>query len=99
MARSSGRATRYSAAEQLGLRQVARPADSASRMPQQLAGIVPLVERLGRVDALVALQPDQRRVEHGGQRLGRLGLADAGLAFEQQRLRQPHGAEQRRRQP
>ena len=44
---------------------------------QQLAGIVPLVQRLGGVDAVVALQPDQRRVEDRRERLGRLGLADA----------------------
>ena len=31
--------------------------------PQQLPRVVPLVEGLGRVDALVALQADQRRVE------------------------------------
>jgi hypothetical protein len=61
---------------------------------QELAGIVPLVEGLGGVDALVALEADQRRVEHRGERLGRLGLADARLAFEQQRLRQAHRAEQ-----
>ena len=66
---------------------------------QQLARVVPLVERLGGVDALVALQPQQWRVEHLGQRLGRLGLADPGLAFEQDRLGQLGGEEQRRRQP
>jgi hypothetical protein len=65
---------------------------------EQLAGVVPLVQCLGGVDALVALQPDQRRVQHECQRLGRLGLADARLAFEQQRLRQAHAQEHRRRQ-
>ena len=59
-------------------------------------GIVPLVERLGGVDALVALQAHERRVEHRGERLGRLGLADARLALEQQRLRQAHAEEERR---
>jgi hypothetical protein len=49
---------------------------------QQLAGVVPLVERLGGVDPVVALQADERGVEHGGERLGRLGLADARLALE-----------------
>ena len=38
---------------------------------QQLARIVPLVQRLGRVDPVVALQADQRRVEDRGERLGR----------------------------
>ena len=42
---------------------------SARRMLEQLARVVPLVERLGRVDALVALQADQRRVEHGASAL------------------------------
>ena len=46
---------------------------------------VPVVERLGRVDALVALQPDQRQLERLGDRLGERGLAGAGLALEQQR--------------
>jgi hypothetical protein len=52
---------------------------------QQLAGVVPLVERLVGVDALVALQPDELPPEHGGQHPGDLGLADAGLALQQQR--------------
>ena len=65
---------------------------------EQLARVVPLVERLGGVDPLVALQPDQRRVEHGRERPGRLGLADARLALEQQRLRQAQAEEHRRRQ-
>ena len=65
---------------------------------QQLAGIVPFVQRLGRVDALVTLQPDEGRVEHGGQRLGGRGLADPRLTLEQQRLRQPGTQEHRRGQ-
>ena len=66
---------------------------------QQLPRVVPLVGGLGDVDALVALQPDQRGAERGGQRLGGRGLADAGLALQQDRLAQSHRAEQRRRQP
>jgi hypothetical protein len=42
---------------------------------EELARVVPLVEGLGGGQALVALQPDQRRVQDGGERLGRLGLA------------------------
>ena len=64
---------------------------------QQLPRVVPLVERLRRVDALVALQAYQRRVEHGGQRPSRLRLADACLALEQERLGQPQAEEHRRR--
>ena len=50
---------------------------------EQLAGVVPLVQRLGGVDALVALQADQRGVEHERQCLGGLGLAGTRLALEQ----------------
>ena len=46
-----------------------------------LRGVVPLVECRGDVEPLVALQPDQRPVERGGQHLGDLGLADTRLAF------------------
>ena len=52
---------------------------------EQLAGVVPLVDGLGDVDALVALQADQLAAGPAGQHLGHLGLADAGLALEQQR--------------
>ena len=50
-----------------------------------LAGVVPLVDRRGDVEALVALQPDQRPLQRRGQHLGDFGLADAGLAFAEQR--------------
>ena len=65
---------------------------------QQLARVVPLVQRLGRVDPVVALKADQRRLEDGRERLGRLGLADPGLALEQQRLGQAQAEEHRRRE-
>ncbi len=52
---------------------------------QQLAGVVPLIQRLARVDALIALQAHQLSTAGGGQRLGELGLADAGLALQEQR--------------
>jgi hypothetical protein len=55
---------------------------------QQLARIVPVVQRVVDVDALVALQPDERRAGRRGECLGELGLPDAGLAFEQQRAAQ-----------
>ena len=61
---------------------------------QQLARIVPFVQGLGSVDPLVALQPDEGRVERGRQGLRRLGLADTGFTFEQQWLRQARRAEQ-----
>ena len=52
---------------------------------EQLALVVPLVERGVLVETLVALQPDQLGRVDRGERLGDLGLADAGLALEQQR--------------
>ena len=88
--RSSGPARcRYSRPNSSLLGERRRRAASASRIAQQLARVVPLVERLGGVDALVALQPDQR----GAQRRAASALAASvlptpGLALEQQRLRQ-----------
>ena len=55
---------------------------------QQLAGVVPLVDRVVDVEALVALQPDQIGAESGSQSAGDFGLADAGLAFQEQRAAQ-----------
>ena len=52
---------------------------------QDLAREVPVVERLGGVDPLVALQPDQRQPQPLGDRLGQRGLAGARLPLEQQR--------------
>ena len=65
---------------------------------QELAGVVPLVDGLGHVDALVALQPQQLAARPGGQHLGHLGLAHPGLALEQQRAVQGQGQEDRRGQ-
>ena len=62
---------------------------------QQLAGVVPLVDGLAGVDALVALQPHELAARPAGQHLGHLGLADAGLALEQQRALQAQGEEDR----
>ena len=61
---------------------------------EQLARVVPLVQRLGGGDALVALQPDQRGVDRRGQGLGGLGLAHPWLALEQDRLPHPDGQEE-----
>ena len=54
----------------------------------ELALIVPFVERRARVEPLVALHADELGAVHGGERLGDLGLADARLAFDQQRALQ-----------
>ena len=53
------------------------PAASAMRISSICARIVPLVDRRGDVEPLVALQADQPAPERGGQHLGDLGLADA----------------------
>ncbi len=53
---------------------------------EQLARVAPVVERVGDVDALVALQPDQAAAGDVGEHLRQLGLADARLALQQQRL-------------
>ena len=58
---------------------------------QQLLAVVPLVERLGLVEALVALQAHEAAVEVLGQRLGELGLADARRALDEDRLAEPRG--------
>src|SRR3984885_6632826 len=66
---------------------------------QHLTGVVPFVERLVGVDALVALQPDQPAAQHVSKNLGNLSLADPDLALQQDRAVQVQRDEQRRRQP
>ena len=68
-----------------------RLADPLGLDAQQLLLVVPLVEGLGLVEALVALQADQAGAGHLGHRLGQLGLAGAGRALDQDRLAQPLG--------
>src|SRR4051812_37942699 len=53
---------------------------------QQLLAVVPFVERLGLVEALVALQAHEAAVEVLRQRTGELRLADAGRALDEDRL-------------
>src|SRR5437773_7821913 len=53
---------------------------------QELARVVPFIDRVREVDAFVALQADQPRAEHVGHDLGRFGLADPGLALDEQGL-------------
>src|SRR5215203_1065911 len=50
---------------------------------EELARVVPLVDGLVDVYALVALQADERRLEDAGENFGDLGLADPRLAFEE----------------
>ncbi len=62
---------------------------------EDLPRVVPLVDRALEIEALVALEPDQRAIEHRGQHLGDLGLADAGLALEEERLAETQREEHR----
>ena len=66
---------------------------------QQLARVVPLVDGVRDVEALVALQADQPGAERARERLGQLGLADPGLALQQQRLLDRQRQEEGRREP
>ena len=66
---------------------------------QELAGVVPVVDGLAGVDALVALQADQLAAGPPAEHLGDLGLADAGLALEQQRSLQRQRQEDAGGQP
>ena len=74
--------------------------DAALRGPdrEELPGIVPVVDRVVQVDALVALQADEPGAPCRGQGARDLRLADSGLALEQQRLvegeREPQGRRQ-----
>ena len=57
---------------------------------EELLLVVPLVQGHRRVQALVALEPDQIGSEHAGHDLGHLGLADARVPLDQERLPEGH---------
>ena len=63
---------------------------------QELPGVVPLVDGLGDVETLVALQAHELAARPPGQHLGNLGLADPRLAFQQERAMEGLGQEHRR---
>ena len=63
--------------EQLGLAQV-RALRLGQPDREQLARVVPLVQRLGGLDAVVALEPDQRRPERGREPR-RAGVSSFGI--------------------
>jgi len=63
---------------------------------QELSREVPVVEGLGSVDAVVALQPDQVGAQHLGERLRQRGLARARLPLAEQRTVHLHGEERGR---
>src|SRR3954453_15351498 len=60
---------------------------------QQLLAVVPLVERLGLVEPLVALQAHEPAVEVLGQRARELRLADAGRPLDEDGLAELGGQE------
>jgi hypothetical protein len=66
---------------------------------EQLARVVPLVDGVRDVEALVALETDQARAEDGGERLRGLGLPDAGLSLEEDGLLERQREVERGRQP
>ena len=66
MAVSSGRASRNSSPKMSSLTSLPAGVGGLGLDPQQLLAVVPLVQRLGLVEALVALEPDQRAA--GGAR-------------------------------
>ena len=75
--------------EDLRLDRVDAGAGAFARLDgEQLALIVPFIERRIGVEALVALHADELAAVHVGERLGDLGLADARLALDQQRALQ-----------
>src|SRR4051812_45586513 len=60
---------------------------------QQLLAVVPLVQRLGLVEALIALQAHEGALQVPAQGLGQLGLADAGRALDEHGLAEARGQE------
>src|SRR5262245_2032453 len=61
---------------------------------EQLPGVIPLVERVTDLEALVALKTDQIAVEDTRNRCRERRLADAGFTFEEQGPPQPQRQEQ-----
>src|ERR687898_2294669 len=66
---------------------------------EELARVIPFVDGLVDVYALVALQADERGLQDAGENFGDLGLADPRLAFEEQRPSELEGEEDRGGQP
>ena len=86
MAASSGPLEQIVLGEDAGLDLGHARARSLARLDrEQLALIVPFVERRADVEPLVALHADELGAVHGGERLRDLGLADPGLALDQER--------------
>ena len=58
---------------------------------EELLLVVPLEQRLGLVEPLVALEADQAGAGHLGHGLGQLRLAGAGRTLDEDRLAEPIG--------
>src|SRR5687768_1848516 len=58
---------------------------------EELFRVLPFVEGLRFVEALVALEPNQLTVERAGEDLGELALADAGRALDEDGFLQASG--------
>src|SRR5581483_4639373 len=65
---------------------------------EQLASIVPLIERLVGVNALVALEADQLAPEHRGKDFCKFRFADSNLSLEEDGSLKGHRHKHRRRQ-
>ena len=88
--------------EELRFEDAATVADVAAGLAQpdleHLARVVPLVDRVRDVEALVALEPDEPAAEARGEDLGQLRLADPRLTLEEQRPAELEGQEDGGRQ-
>ena len=66
---------------------------------EELARIVPFVDGVRDVEALVALEADQARLESPREGLAGLGLPDASFALEEDRLLEREREEERGGEP
>ncbi len=64
-----------------------------------LPGVVPFVNGVMHIQALVTLQTDESRPQYIRHHFSDLGFSDAGLALEKKRAAQLMGQENRGRQP
>ncbi len=65
---------------------------------EQLAGIVPLVQRVADLEPFIALEANEIAVKNSRDRRCERGFADARLAFDEQRTLQAEREEERGRE-
>jgi hypothetical protein len=63
-----------------------------------LAGVIPLVESLAGIEALIALETDEVGLQNLRQNLGYFRLTNAGFALEKERSTQAQAEKRRDRQ-